>query len=165
MPTIPASRRLTADERACLDGRRRELRAALRRVPATDESEAKAVLVAVTKMLLALSAGSMNERVAEAKGEAYLGALDDIPAWCVVEAIRRWNRGDCGAHNYDFAPSPAVLRGIAEGVKLVADGQIAALTRLLAAEPVREFSEAERAANIERFVALMAPRPPEAPPE
>lgn len=161
MPTISASKRLTTDERACLDGRRRELRAALRRVPATDESEAKAVLVAVTKMLLALSAGSMNERVAEAKGEAYLGALDDIPAWCVAEAIRRWNRSDCGAHNYDFAPSPAVLRGVAQGIRLVADGQISALSRLLAAEPMREFTEEERAANIARFVSIMAPKEPE----
>lgn len=149
---------LTGDERASLEARRRDLRAALRRVPATDEREARAVLVAVSKMLLALSAGTMPERVAEAKGEAYLGALEDIPAWCVDEAIRRWNRGRCGAHNYDFAPSPAVLRGVAEGVRLAADGQVAALTRLLAAEPAREFSEEERAANIARFVELLAPR-------
>lgn len=167
LPTIPASASLTPEERGMLETRRGDLRRALRRCPANDRDEAKAVLVIVTDLLLAYANGSASERSSEAKGRAYLGALEDIPSWCVAEAVKRWHRGAAGGgHSYEFAPAPAVLRAISEGIKTAADGQMAALGRLLAAEVRPELTDEERAANVARFVALMSPAAgEEAPPE
>jgi hypothetical protein len=55
-------------------------------------------------------------------GEAYKDALDDVPVWALREAMRRWHRGECGKDTdgepfvYRFAPRPAQIRHIANGI-------------------------------------------------
>src|SRR3712207_6799885 len=84
-----------------------------------------------------------------------MDALGDLPVWAVREAVRLWRRGLCVPHNYDFAPSEAMLRSVAERVVALARGQCAALQRLLAAQPVEELDEATRAENRVRLVKLL----------
>lgn len=71
----------------------------------------------LAKMIMAypMCAGS-GELGAAARAEAYLDALSDMPAWAIAEAVRRWNRGQAGEHNYSFAPAPAILRRIVDGI-------------------------------------------------
>lgn len=99
--------------------------------------------------MLALPVARQNEVGAEASGEAFLAALDDIPTWAVDEAIRRWHRGECDnsqhghSFNYHWRPSPAELRRVSLTVQasFVATSGLAALRRLLSAEPLVEFDE------------------------
>lgn len=72
----------------------------------------RARTVSVAKLLMAYPVPGLREGAAEARGEAYRDALEDLPAWAVSEAVRRWNRGHCGEQNYSFAPAPAILRKI-----------------------------------------------------
>jgi hypothetical protein len=85
-------------------------------VPKPNDDKAKLVLL--TRMLLAYPSAGMTEKAAEARGEAYLFVLDDIPAWVVDQAIRTWLRGETGhlenmpqnVVDYRWAPPPPVLR-------------------------------------------------------
>lgn len=91
--------------------------------PENDARYEAETLVIVTKLLLTLPGMRTSETGAEAKGEAYMAALDDVPSWAVGEAVRGWYRGthpaphveNGKAHPYDFswAPAPAVLRNLA----------------------------------------------------
>jgi hypothetical protein len=83
-------------------------------------------------------------------------ALDDVPAWAVENAMRRWHRSECGVlHNYAFAPAPGVLRGIAlqelEPAKLV----LRQLKLVLSAAP--SLAEAEKIASAS--ARCLIPRP------
>jgi hypothetical protein len=72
--------------------------------------------VILAKMLMASGGAAMTATSAQARAEAYTDALDDMPAWAIAAAVKRWHRGECGDHNYAFAPAPAVLRGIVDGI-------------------------------------------------
>jgi hypothetical protein len=76
----------------------------------------KARAVILSKMILASGGAALTERAAEAKAEAYRDAVDDMPPWAIAEAVKRWHRGQCGDHNYSFAPAPAVLRDVVNGI-------------------------------------------------
>lgn len=96
-----------------------------------------AALTKVTEMLLAFPMPSGGESAARARARGYVAALDDLPAWAVVEACRKWLRGEAGdEHNYAFSPTPPVLRKLAEGTLLVAKVQLDKLEQLLEARPV-----------------------------
>jgi hypothetical protein len=93
-------------------------------------------------MMLTLPSREAGDLAAEAKSEAYMAALDDVPCWAVQEAMRRWYRGECGAkHDYRWQPAPATLRELA----LVETYRVRAVRRkmsqLLTAEPLIEFDE------------------------
>lgn len=103
------------------------------------------------------------------KAEAYLDAVEDLPAWAVREAVRRWRRGDVSGDLQDlnFAPRPARLRRIASTIALAASGQALRLQRVLDAEPEEERSDEERAAISRRIAAEInevARRAPSEPP-
>jgi hypothetical protein len=68
------------------------------------------------QMIRASGGTAPSEATLSAKAAAYLDAVGDQPAWALQEAVRRWNRGECGDHNYNFAPAPAVLRRVVEDV-------------------------------------------------
>ena len=75
--------------------------------PEADDAYAQKTLVAVSKMLMTLAGRDAGGMAGEARGEAYMAALEDIPYWAVEEAIRHWYRGECGAHDYRWPPDPA----------------------------------------------------------
>ena len=95
----------------------------------------------VTKLMLALPSHQQNQLGAEASGEAFMAALEDIPTWAVAAGAHRWYRGDCGKneldqpYDYRWRPAPADLRKIALTEKFRVYRRVTILRRLLAAEP------------------------------
>jgi len=149
---LPASLTLSPAERAEIERHAGELEALCTQTPAdSDEWEAKTLII-VTKLMLALPAAQQNEAGAEATGEAFQAALDDVPTWAVDAAMRRWYRGDCGenergqAYDYHWRPAPAELRRIALMEKWQVQYRAQTMRKLLAAEPLIEFSDDHRAA-------------------
>jgi hypothetical protein len=99
---------------------------------------AKARLALLTRMLLALSVGSMSEAAAEARADMYEKALSDIPPWAIDAAIERWVKGDVpelkmGSLNFAFPPAPAILRKICTLELQPYQDQVLKLTRVLKA--------------------------------
>lgn len=110
------------------------------------EAEAELVVL-ITKMLLTLGGAKATAQAAEAKGEAYSAALEDVPSWATAAALRRWYRGDAKPDsekdppfNFTFAPAPAELRKLALREKWVVAGRAFDLRRLLEAQPLVEYS-------------------------
>jgi len=73
----------------------------------------------LTKMIDGL-AGPANQSAtaASAKIEMYADAIEDLPAWAIDKAIKRWARGECPysieeSPRYAFPPAPATLRKMA----------------------------------------------------
>lgn len=92
----------------------------------------------IGKMLLAYPMAGSSAEAGKARGEAYLDALDDVPAWAINEAIRRWHRGEGGGQgcNYRFAPAPAELRFAAMQLLQPAKQTLAHLVALLSAPSI-----------------------------
>jgi hypothetical protein len=124
----------------------------MRQTPEHDETAAKATLITVTKLLLALPSAKMSETGAEARGEAFMVALEDVPFWATAEAVKGWYRDSHGAeHDYRWAPAPAVLRKLSQREAWKVGGRISSIKRVLAAEPRIEFSEEHRAQMLKRL--------------
>lgn len=101
---------LTADDRARIEARARELRMVSEADDSQDNQKSRLGLIA--NMLMAYPTAGGSEESGKARATAYLGALDDVPPWAIADAIRRWHRGEGGGNgaNYRFAPAPAELR-------------------------------------------------------
>jgi hypothetical protein len=111
----------------------------------------------LSKMLMVAPTADKSDETTVAKVSVYLDdALDDLPAWAVENAVRRWHRAECGVHNYTFAPAPGVLRGIAlqelEPAKLV----LRQLKLVLSAAP--SIAEAEKIASASARSLIARPR-------
>lgn len=143
--TIPESKQLNLSERTAVQAQLGMLRELFSNTSLTSPETANEVLGAVTRMLLALPSKASGEATGEAKADAYMIALEDMPAWAVTAAIRGWYRGEHGAdHNYTFAPAPADLRKFAMAERWKVAGRVKALEELLEAVPEIEFSDEHR---------------------
>ena len=110
--------------------------------PQTSADAEAQTLAIVAKMMLALPGQRATEDSAEAKGEAYMAALDDVAPWAVSEAVRRWYRAECGPkYNYAWAPAPGDLRTIALTEQARVSGRIVVLENIAYATPIVEFSD------------------------
>lgn len=87
----------------------------------------------ISKMLLTYPVPNASAETGAARGQAYLDAVGDLPAHVIAEAIKRWNRGEAGDHDYRWAPAPAVLRQICRKVLAPIFEAIEDLNRLLSA--------------------------------
>lgn len=71
----------------------------------------------VAKLLTVFPAGNVSDAVLEARSDAYGIALEDVPAWAVSAAVKRWLKGDVAIlddkPNLSFPPSPPQLRALA----------------------------------------------------
>lgn len=121
-----------------------------------------AMLVVLTKMMLVLPVTKQNEQSAEARGEAYMVALDDLPVWTVEAAIRRWYRGDVGTNadgepRFDchWAPQPADLRELAMAELRRVQWLSQKLGAVLAAELAIELSDEHCAAMRARLAQVI----------
>jgi hypothetical protein len=129
--------------------------------PINEDKWEIATLSIVTQMMLVLPSSQQNDVGAEASGEAFQAALDDVPHWAVAAAMRRWYRGECGlnerGHPYDYhwRPAPAELRRIALSEMWRIKESARLLRRLLAAEPLVEFSAEHRERMGKKFRALL----------
>lgn len=122
--------------------------------PQVDTRHGEATMTAVSKMLLVLPAKESGDLGGEAKGEAFMDALEDVPYWAVQEAMRRWHRAEYGAkHDYRWQPAPATLRELSMIETYRALAIRRQLSELRAAEPLIEFSDEHRAIMRARFEA------------
>lgn len=73
----------------------------------------------LTKMIYGLAGpANQSEVAATSKIEMYSDAIEDLPAWAIDKAIKRWAIGSCPAEieeqpRYAFPPAPATLRALA----------------------------------------------------
>ena len=122
--------------------------------PEKGEAWAKATIVLVTKMLMVFPGAQASGEATDARGEAYMAALEDIPAWAVEAAIRGWHRSAYGEkYNYRWAPAPAELRAVSFLEAWKVKERIRDLTRVLDAKPLFE-SRADLAAKIEPLMKM-----------
>jgi hypothetical protein len=163
-PTLPRDLLPIDSQKAMLRQHVAALNKSCSMTPEADAGAEAATLVIVTKMLLALAGQRTSETGAEAKGEAYMAALDDIPAWAVDEAVRGWYRGSSRQldprqpHDFRYAPAPAVLRRLAKIEAFKVKGRAIALQALIDAEPKIEYSEEHCATMRERIAGLFLGR-------
>ena len=164
LPTLPANLILNEAERAEIERHARDLDALCAQTPADGDEWEGATLIIITKLMLALPSSQQNEAGAEATGEAFQAALDDVPTWAVAAAVRRWYRGDCGEnergqpYDYHWRPAPAELRSVALVEKWRVRQRAETFRKLLAAEPLIEFSDAHCEQMRTRLAAVI-PRP------
>lgn len=160
MPTLPSHLMLSQAERVEIQRTIGELTELCDRTPERDARFEGATLVVITKMMLVLPSSQQNEAGAEATGEAFQAALDDIPTWAVTAAMRKLYRGECGSnergalYDYRWRPAPADLRRLAFIERGAVLGRVRTLKRLLDAEPPREFSEEHTARIRERLASI-----------
>lgn len=96
-----------------------------------------------------------------AKQHAYEVALEDVPYWAIVEAVRGWYRGAYGdKHDYRWAPAPAILRSIAmiEANKLTY--RAVTLQRVLKAKAKKEYTEEHRKEMLEKVSKIIKTKAP-----
>lgn len=147
VPTLRANLILSPSERAEVEQHAMALDALCTQTPAEADEWENATLIIITKLMLALPSSQQNDVGAEASGEAFQAALDDVPHWALAAAARRWYRGECGLnehghpYNYTWRPAPADLRRIALVEKWRLKQRAETLRKLLAAEPLIEFAD------------------------
>lgn len=163
--TLPKNLLLGSSERRELERYAGEIARICDAAPQASAELEAAMLVVLTQMLLALPAATKGETGAEARGEAYMAALDDVPVWAVQAALRRWYRGECvptqfdsrgrsEPHNYQWAPAPATLRKLAAVEFWRIKARETQVRNLLEAEELIEFSEEHCAGMREKIGEL-----------
>lgn len=148
----------TGPQRAAIAQRIEELHAASMPGPLSS------TLAIIGSIVSRNSAARQDEDLASIEIEAYRDALDDLPAWTVREALRRWRRGevDGNKRDLDFAPKEHRLREIALMVEASVRGQIIRLQRILEAEPDDSLTAAQRAETVKKARDACMARPGEA---
>lgn len=126
-----------------------------------------AMSVMVAGLLIKGGGQKLDKASADALTEDYLDALDDLPAWCVREAMRKWNRAESPAldgkrHDFNWKPTPPTLRRLAQHELASVKGRIINLDRLLNAVPLIEFSDEHREDMLKRLQTVIheAAKPP-----
>jgi hypothetical protein len=110
--------------------------------PENDYQHGQQVALSIGKLLLALPSKESGDLAMEAKSEAYMAALEDVPFWAVQEAMRRWYRGEYGSkHDYRWQPAPSVLRELAMIETYRVRSVRRRLTQLVNAKPPIEYGE------------------------
>src|SRR3569833_12554 len=139
---FPLGMELTEEEREQSTSLLKEIRAVIEGTNLDSIASSKAKLSLVTKMAMGSPmAANSTEEQSSARRDLYLDALDDVPPWSIAKAIKRWNKGECegiglGVMNYNFPPSPAVLRKLCKLELSPLEVQVAKLKRILAAVPI-----------------------------
>lgn len=129
-PKLPADLALNSAQRQAVERLVSEGEAVLAPGPAAE------ILEAVSPLLETFPTSSNTN--SKARGMGFRIALEDLPAWCVQEAVKRWLRGEDGdgSENYSFAPSPPQLRRLAIRAKAGAELRLRNFRRLLQAEVI-----------------------------
>jgi hypothetical protein len=136
--SLPVELMLTETERAEMEQRLAAINGIITGSNLNTAECSKARLLLLTKMLLAFpTSGSFSDAAADARGDIYDEAVEDIPPWALSAAIKRWARGDVpelrlGTLNFNFAPGPAVLLAICKLELADFKAQALAIERLLA---------------------------------
>jgi len=103
----------------------------------------------------------MDQQSSDQSTEDYLDAIEDLPAWSVREAIRRWNRAESiqldpkKPHDFNWRPEPPTLRRLALHELAGVKGRLIGLQKLLDAVPLVEYSDEHRKSMIERLQVVI----------
>lgn len=119
-----------------------------------------AIGVLIAGLLVKGGGQKLDKASADALAEDYLDALEDLPAWAVREAMRKWNRAesvrlDGKNHDFNWKPSAPTLRRLAQHELVGVKARILGLQKLLDAEPLVEFSDEHRKMMLERLQAVV----------
>jgi len=137
----------------------KDLSSILAMTPCEDDIHGELTLTTVTKMTLVLPSREAGDLATEAKGEAYMAALEDVPSWAVQEAMRKWHRAEYGTkHDYKWQPAPATLRELSMIETYRVMGIRRKLNDLLLAEPLIERTAEEEGAMKNRLAGLLKMR-------
>ena len=142
-PTL--SRALTPDERSILSLLVDEVAPLAEAKP-----DSVTALQEAARLLTVFPAGNISDAVLDARSKAYETALEDVPAWAVAAAGRRWIRGEVAVlddkPNLSFPPSPPQLRALAVDEWSKARAALWRYRRLLAGKTERVVPPEERRA-------------------
>lgn len=129
--------------------------------------------VMVAGLLIKGGGQKLDKASADALTEDYLDALEDLPAWAVREALRKWNRAESPSldgrrHDFNWKPTPPTLRRLAQHELAAVKGRIIGLQKLCDAVPLIEFSDEHREMMLKRLQVVIhdaagVPLPPEQP--
>jgi hypothetical protein len=114
----------------------------------------------IAHLLMKGGGQKLDNKAADALTEDYLDAVEDLPAWAVREALRKWNRGesvklDGKPHDFNWRPTPPTLRQLAQHEMTAVKARKMQLEKLLEAVPLVEYSEEYRQNMIDRLAALL----------
>lgn len=168
MPILPSEMILTSSERAVvlqhIDDLARftkldqafELRGSV-----LTNDQAHGVMIA---SLLLKGGAKLDQSSSDAFTEDYLDAIEDLPAWAVREAIRKWNRAesvpfDGKKHDFNWRPQPPTLRRLAQHELVGVRARMLDLQKVCDAQPLIEYSDEHRKGMLERLGDLFKPKP------
>jgi hypothetical protein len=119
-----------------------------------------AINVILAKLLINPRGSKLDATSSDALAEEYLVAIDDLPAWSVRNALRKWIRCESAKldgkpHDFEWRPAPSTLRRLAQIELAPIKAEIVQLEKLLMAVPRLEFSDQHRAEMQERFADLL----------
>jgi hypothetical protein len=121
------------------------------------ESAAK-TMATISKMIMVLASKSGGDDAMEARGEAYMMALEDIQSWAVEEAARKWYRGEYGSeYDYKWMPDPATIRSLAHQEAYKVRSALVLAIDIGLAQPLLEepdYSDEYRAKMLEKLSHL-----------
>lgn len=123
-----------------------------------DQQQALTTLIAG---LLIKSGRKLDKAASDVMTEDYFDAIEDVAAWAVREALRKWNRGESATldpkqpHDFKWAPQPPILRKLSEVELMRVKARIRTMQRLCDAVPLVEYSDEHRAGMLERLSKLL----------
>lgn len=165
VPVLPKNLILGQQQKMLIEQHVSVLADILAMTPEEDERHGELTLTTVTKMSMVLPSKETGDLAAEAKGEAYMAALEDVPSWAVQEAMRKWHRSEYGPkHDYKWQPAPSTLRNLAMIETYRVMGIRRKLNELLLAEPLLEFTPEHREKMKARMAEFLTMRGAAAPP-
>lgn len=114
----------------------------------------------IAHLLMKGGGHKLDKAAADAFTEDYLDAVEDLPAWAVREALRKWNRAesvklDGKPHDFNWRPMPPTLRRLAQHEMVPLKARKMELEKLLEAVALIEFSNEHRQMMIKKITALL----------
>lgn len=173
MVTLPANLILNSEQRQMVESHVCSLQSLLRldqritlRESVLTNDEAHGAMIA--GLLIKGGGQKLDKQSADALTEDYLDAIEDLPAWTVREALRKWNRAespqlDKKPHDFNWKPTPPTLRRLAYWELWTIKGRILALEKVISAVPLIEFSDDHREDMLKRLQVVIhdtAKQPP-----
>lgn len=166
MLTLPANLILDSAERRMVEAHRSDLARFLDldqpitlREQVLTNDQAHGVMIA--GLLIKGGGMKLDQAASDQKTEDYLDAIEDLPAWSVREALRKWNRAESPRldprkpHDFVWRPEPPILRQLAYLELWTVKSRIQQLEKVLNAVPLIEFSDDHRESMIKRLQTVI----------
>lgn len=154
---LPEALLPTKEQREVIAVKIEEITQALTLTPEENPQFAAEATKIVAKMSRVLGARGGDVFAEEAKGEAYMIALSDVPLWALIEVQRKWYRRECRLDNeqidFRWMPDPGTLRYLALTETAAVRWRATKLGHILSAVP-KVPDNPEMAAKVEALPKL-----------